>query len=147
MTLGDGRLRANQLGADRKPLAGKLRKTPERVGDRLETKAAKALKSLGARKTPGSGNYVGRKGDLDVARPESLLFEAKEITGRRVTPIEITGWLRKIVREARGVRKTPALILGFTDMEGSCPKQWAAIPLEVFEKLVLAAGWEALENE
>jgi len=135
------------LGGDRKPQAGKLKKTPERVGDRLENQLQKKLKSLGARKTPGSGNYVGRKGDLDIARPESIVFESKEITGRRVTPIEITSWLRKIVREARGARKTPALVLGFPDMEGACPKQWAAVPVEVFERLVLAAGWEALEIE
>ena len=142
-----GRPRASQLGAGRKPLAGKLRKTPERVGDRLESKAERTLQALGAKKTPGSGNYIGRKADLECARPESILFEAKEITKRRVTPVEITGWLRKIVREARGVRKTPALILGFPDMEGAIPQDWAAIPLEVFERLVLAAGWEALENE
>ena len=135
------------LGAGRKPQAGKLKKTPERVGDRLETKAQRALKALGAKKTPGSGNYIGKKGDLDIHRPESILFESKEITGRRESPVEITGWLRTIVREARGVRTTPSLILGFPNMEGGCPKEWAAVPLEVFERLVLAAGWEALENE
>lgn len=142
-----GRQQEGQLGAGRKPLAGKLGKTPERVGDRLENKLEKKLKSLGAKKTPGSGNYVGKKGDLDIARPESILFESKEITGRRVSPVEITSWLRKIVREARGVRKTPALVLGFPDMAGGLPNTWVAIPVEVFERLVLAAGWEALENK
>ena len=146
MSLGGDRPKPGQLGADRKPRAGKLKKPPKRVGDRLEDKIAAHLKSLKARKQPGSGNYAGKPADIDIPEPETLLIESKEITGRRVSPVEMTKWLRKITREARGFRKKPCLVVGFSDMEGAVAKEWAMLPLGVFEKLVLAAGWEGFEE-
>ena len=115
------------------------------MGARLESKIEKRLSSLGARKQAGSGSYAGRKGDIDITAPETLLIESKEITARRVNPVEITSWLRKITREARGKRKKPCLVVGFPDMEGAVAKEWAMLPFELFEKLILAAGWEGFE--
>ena len=142
---GDRRPKPGQLGAGKKPLPGKLRKTPPRIGDRLESKIEKKLSRLGARKQAGSGNYAGRKGDLDIPEPETLLIESKEITGRRVDAVEITQWLRKITREARGKRKKPCLVIGFPDLEGAVAKEWGMLPLSLLEKLILAAGWEGFE--
>lgn len=105
------------------------------------------MSSLGARKQSGSGNYIGAKGDIDFKEPESLLFELKEITGRRMSAVEVTAWLRKIAGEARGVRKTPGLVIKFPNLEGAVPKVWAMLPLDVMRDLVEAAGWEALEKE
>ena len=129
-----------------KPAAGKLGKKPERPGTRLEKQTVKKLAKLGARLTPGSGNQAGRQGDIELREPETLLFELKEISGRRVSPVEITGWLQKITREARTGRQTPSLVLGFPDMEGAVPQVWGMLPLENLENLILAAGWESLEN-
>lgn len=145
MSLGGDRPVPGRLGAGKKPQAGKLRKSSPRVGDRLETSVEKKLKRLGARKQAGSGNYAGRKGDVDIPEPETLLIESKEITGRRVSAVEITAWLRKITREARGKRKKPCLVVGFPDLEGAVAKEWGMIPLDLLEKLVVAAGWEGFE--
>lgn len=146
MSLGGDRPTTGRLGADRRPAAGKLGKTPERVGDRLESKIERKLKRLGARKQPGSGNYAGMPADIDIPEPETLLIESKEITGRRITPIELTSWLRKITREARASgRKKPCLVVGFPDMEGAVAKEWGMLPLDLLEKLILAAGWEGFE--
>ncbi len=146
MSLGAKHPRPGKLGNGLRTIAGKLRKSPARVGDRLETKIEKKLKGLGARKQPGSGNYAGKPADIDIPEPETLLIESKEITGRRINPIEITSWLRKITREARGRRKSPCLVVGFADMAGAIPKEWAMLPLELLERLVLAAGWEGFEE-
>jgi hypothetical protein len=126
--------------------SGKMRKDPERPGTRLEKQTVKRLAKLGARLTPGSGNQAGRPGDIELSEPETILFELKEISGRRVSPVQITGWLRKITREARTGRQKPSLVLGFPDMEGAVPKVWGMLPLEVLEALILAAGWESLEG-
>lgn len=124
----------------RKPRGGKLGRDDDRIGDRQETRAVKKLRRLGVHKQRGSGNQHHAKGDLEGIQPESLLGECKT-TDKRHLPINMA-WLRKITREARGVRKTPLLIFGFEGMTPPTPKDWAAIPLEVFEKLIVAAGWD-----
>jgi hypothetical protein len=136
------------LGGRKKRTTGKLGKKGPRVGDRLEREVESDLSGLKARRTPGSGNYAGRPADLDIPVSESFLLELKEITGRRVSAVEITKWLRKITREARtSGRKIPGLVVGFPDMEGAVAKKWIMFPLDKFENLVQAAGWEALEDE
>lgn len=147
MGLGNKKVGGGSLGGG-KPASGKLGKAPDRIGDRAENQAQKRLARLGARKTPGSGNYVGKPADIEIPEPETILFESKEITGRRVSPLELTKWLRKITREARtSGRRTPGLILTLADVEGAVPKQWGMIPLENLENLILAAGWDALESD
>lgn len=145
MSLGGGRTNPGKLGADRRPVAGKLKKTPERVGDRFENKIAKKLRGIGARKQPGSGNYAGKPADIVLDEPGTLLLELKEITGRRVDPVEITKWLRKVTREARGTGRKPGLVIDFPNLGGPVPKHWVMIPVDVLKKLVLAAGWEGFE--
>jgi len=143
---GDKPVRPLRLSGEKRPVAGTLGKRVDRPGMAHEKQVEKRLKRLRARRTPGSGNQASRPGDLECAEPESLLFELKEISGRRVSQVQLTHWLRKITREARTGRKTPSLVLGFPDMEGAVPKVWGMVPLETLEALVMAAGWECLEN-
>lgn len=124
----------------RRPRGSKLGRDDSRIGERHENRSAKKLRRLGIRKQRGSGNQHHAKGDLEGTQPESLLGECKT-TDKRHLPINMA-WLRKITREARAVRKTPLLIFGFEAMTPPTPKDWAAIPLEVFERLVIAAGWD-----
>jgi hypothetical protein len=146
VSLGGGRTNPGQLGAGKKPVPGKLKKTPERVGTRFENELEKKLKGIGARKQPGSGNYVGKPADLSLDEPGTLLMELKEITGRRVDPVEITKWLRKITREARGSGRKPCLAISFPNLGGPVAKHWAMLPVDVLEKLILAAGWEGFDE-
>ena len=124
----------------RRPRGDKLGRDDNRIGNRQETRAAKKLRRLGVRKQRGSGNQHHAKGDLEGTKPESFLGECKT-TDKRHLPISMS-WLRKITREARGVRKTPILVFGFEGMTPPTPKDWAAIPLEAFEQLIAAAGWD-----
>ena len=146
MSLGGDRPRAGGLGGN-KPKPGRLKRPKAPQGRASENRTQKKLSKLNARATPGSGNWAGRPGDLELAEPETFLLENKEISGRRVNAAELTKWLRKITREARTSRRQPGLTLDFVNMDGALPKQWAMIPLEMFEQLCLAAGWAALETE
>jgi len=112
---------------------------PKGKGRVFEDRAAKAL---GARKQPGSGNQVGKKGDLEFAQAESFVAECKETEGKTLA-LEMH-WLRKIDKEARDHRKKPMFLFSFKNMDIPCPKDWAAIPLPLMKKLIVAAGWEAM---
>lgn len=122
---------------EKKPRRRLRRKKPVHA---QEQRAGKKLQRLGARAQPGSGNQLARKGDFDVPTPESFLAEAKS-TVTQTLAVNM-GWLRKIDREARGVRKTPMLIMQFEAMSVPVPKDWAAVPLEVLVRLIEAAGWD-----
>lgn len=130
---------AKKLG---KPRLGKPKPKP---GDKTELTTQQKLAGLGARRQPGSGNYIGRKGDVDVREPESLLLESKETEGQSLQ-LQMS-WLRKITREARGVRKVGGLVIGFTRVRGPTPSYWMCLPLDVCERLINAAGWDALTTD
>ena len=99
----------------------------------------RGLSRFGARLQPGSGNQAHAKGDVDIPKSETFLLECKT-TEKRHLVLEMS-WLRKITREARAVRKTPALVFGFEGMTPPTPKDWVAIPRESFEALIAAAQW------
>lgn len=122
----------------KRPKGGKLGKTVVKSASPQEPRAQKKLRWAKARLTPGSGSK-GHKGDIDIPQPETIRAECKT-TSTRTLEVE-TSWIRKIDREAREVRKTPALIMGFETIGAPCPKDWIAIPLEKLQALIEAAGW------
>jgi len=122
------------LGGNR-PIAGKLVKTKAHKGMASEKRNAK---TLGARLQPGSGNYIGRKGDFEHAEPESFLGENKA-TKNASFPLKFST-LAKISREARDLRKEPYLTIDFENVESYQPTVWACIPIELFKKLMDATG-------
>ncbi len=90
-------------------------------------------KKLGFTLTPGSGNqaWPSRKGD---GVTDEFVFELKETIKDRftITP----DILAKLYREAGTVGKHPALVLSMYGLEDPLPKEWVAVPMDVFEELV-----------
>jgi len=133
------RTQAGKLGTGRKPQGGKLGKKRLPPGRDLEQSVYARLSHLGAKLQPGSGNLVGRPGDVIIADAESFLIEAKDFPTRE---IQIkTAWLAKIAREARDLRRRPALVVR-TRMAPPTPDKWAVVPLSVLVHLIEKAGWE-----
>lgn len=127
-----------------KPRAGKLGQT-QKVHPhdrRLERK----LKDVGAKRQPGSGNQPGKKGDIELREPESLVLEGKSAVKRRSIVVTIS-LLAKIAREARDVRKTAGFALEFLKMPKPYPRDWVLVPLPFLKRLIQAAGWEIEEAE
>jgi len=123
------------LGGKKKPIGGRLKKPKAPRGMASEKKSAKAL---GMSLQPGSGNYIGRKGDFENREPESYLGENKEtIHGSMALKFS---WLSKISREARDYRKKPFLVIDFSNVDSSHPTKWACVPLELFKQLLDATG-------
>jgi len=133
-------------GSRRDPKLGKPKLRP---GVSTERETAKALNNSRsrdrARLQPGSGNYAGRKGDVEAYEPESLLAECKETVHNHLK-VEFS-WIRKVVAEARDRRKKPMLVLGFTEQQGPVPNVWGCLPLDLLVKLLDAAGWDMLTHD
>lgn len=144
MSLGGKKPGSGKLGG-KKPGPGKLGKKADPVGTAHEKRTVKKLSKLGARRQPGSGNQTGKKGDIPLDRAETILFENKTTTGV-VLSLNYSD-VRKITREARDDRRVPGLLLAWENVKGPYPKDWGALPLEVLERLIRAAGWEALKRE
>lgn len=90
-------------------------------------------KKLGFKLTPGSGNqdWPTRKGDGTTAE---FVYELKETIKDRLSLTSDV--LAKICREAGTVGKHPALVLSMYGLEDPIPKEWVAVPIDVFEELV-----------
>lgn len=89
-------------------------------------------KKLGFKLTPGSGNqaWPSRKGD---GTTDEFVFELKETIRDRftITP-EV---LAKLWREAGTAGKHPALVISMYGLEEPVPKEWVAVPMEVFNEM------------
>lgn len=122
----------------RKPKGGRLGKRVSRLPqeDRIETKFKAA-----ARRQPGSGNQLHRPGDFEGVEPESVVLDGKTTTKNRSIVITMAQ-LRKVDREARGLRKTGGLIVGFETMSPPVEQDWALIPLGLLIKLMQQADWD-----
>jgi hypothetical protein len=90
-------------------------------------------KRLGFKLTPGSGNqgWASKKGD---GTTEEFVFELKETIKDRFTITPDV--LAKLWREAKTVGKHPALVISLYGLSEPVPKEWVAVPMEVFEELV-----------
>lgn len=87
-------------------------------------------KGLGGVAQPSSGAGVQHKGDIKL---DNFLLDSKftEANSALVT----ASMLAKISAEARQIGKSPGLILTL-QTPGITPKDWAVIPLEVFQELL-----------
>lgn len=94
---------------------------------------ARLSETVGFKMTPGSGNqhWPGGKGD---GSHSVFMFEAKE-TQRSSISINQTV-LAKLCREAATVGKEPALIMSAYGLEDPIPKDWVAVPAELFRYLL-----------
>jgi len=94
-----------------------------RLADRQETKVSK---SLGCKKTAGSGCAFNAKGDFvsDIHRGECKITGHEQITMKRVV-------LDKITDEALKTDKKPCLVFGF-NFDEDTNKMWVAIPFNDF---------------
>lgn len=90
---------------------------------------------LGFTLTPGSGNqpWLSKKGDGDHP---FFKFELKETEKANISigPNAI----RKINRESKLVGKEPIIILSAYGIPEPAPKEWACVPLDVFQGLLIA---------
>ena len=110
-----------------------LRKPPTtEISTRHERETAK--KSKGQR-VPGSGNKLGKPGDV---RGVGDLQELKA-TGKTDTRIKLS-WLRKISHEALTQGRYPVVNMRFEKLEPPTPTDWVMIPADVYEDLKERAG-------
>jgi hypothetical protein len=106
---------------------------PEDVKTKSLRNEKRLSQKLGFKLTPGSGNqaWPSRKGD---GVTKDFVFECKETEKDRfnVTP-DVLG---KIYREASTTGKDPALVISMYGIPDPIPKEWVAVPLEVFNNLI-----------
>lgn len=93
---------------------------------------------LGGTRQPASGALAHRKGDVviddGIFSANRYLFDSKESEG---STIILTGKdITKICREASDENKHPGLLVKIGKMADTTPKEWVAIPIEVFAALL-----------
>ena len=101
-----------------------VRKERRRKSMKQEDRVAEAVQG---RRVPGSGAFLGRKGDVDAP---NFLIEAKR-TDSRVMLIKMD-WLDKIRRETLAAQKTPALAIEFGDCGRNVERDFILISKSVF---------------
>lgn len=86
---------------------------------------------LGGFRRPASGAFSGLKGDIAL---NELLMDSKSTVG------EILSVGRKdvikITKEAYGDGKEPALVLTWVNMVPTVEKEWVAVPMSVFMRML-----------
>lgn len=103
---------------------------PLTTTERAQQHERSSAKRSGKRTVPGSGNRLGKPGDL---RGDEDLGELKT-TEKTDTRIQLR-WLRKIAYEALTQGKQPMIEFEFTKLTPPCPKKWVMIPAEYFDDL------------
>jgi hypothetical protein len=96
-----------------------------------------SAKRAGKKRVPGSGNQLGRPGDVSG---DNDLGELKT-TKKTDTRIQLN-WLRKIAYEALTQGKQPYVEMRFEKLEPPCPKEWVLVPADYFNKLRKQANSE-----
>jgi len=99
--------------------------------ERVNAHEVELADKLDGKRQPNSGAMEGHKGDIKL---KNFLLDSKETStsGLLITKKD----LMKINKEAYQEGKEPGLILTIYDMAMSVPKEWVAVPLEVFFELV-----------
>jgi hypothetical protein len=102
---------------------------------------------LGGRRQPGSGSWAGAKGDVVVEGPVGWLLECKRTVHASLAVQR--AWLVKVTREAWALGKQPALGIEIAggDPSPAVPRDWVAIPLEQFRRLVAAAAGTVVDGD
>lgn len=87
---------------------------------------------LGGIRQPGSGSFLGKKGDIKLER---FLLDLKETD---LNSIVVTReMIVKATREANGDGKEPGLVLKFNKIAPSVPSEWVLLPLDIFAQMLL----------
>ena len=86
---------------------------------------------LGGHAQPNSGALDHRKGDVEL---DTLLLDSKE-THTSALVLSLRD-INKIAREAAEVGKDPGLVITLWQAPSTTPKEWVAVPLEVFAQLL-----------
>jgi len=89
-----------------------------------------SAKRAGKRRVPGSGNQLGKPGDIVG---DEDLGELKT-TKKTDTRIELK-WLRKIAYEAMTMGKKPMIEFEFVRLKAPCPQKWVMVPADYFDDL------------
>jgi len=85
----------------------------------------------GKKRVPGSGNQLGRPGDV------SGIGDLGELKTTKKTDTRIQlKWLKKIAYEALTQGKQPYLEFRFESLQPPCPKEWVMIPADFFNDLI-----------
>ena len=96
---------------------------------------------LGGIRQPASGAIPGFKGDIKV---DNFLLDSKQTTNNSI--VVSTRDLTKISEEAQQEGRLPGLVLTLsTPIHIS--REWAAIPLEVFQELLKCCEMKGNSNE
>lgn len=89
----------------------------------------------GGRRVPGSGNQLGRPGDVSGDR------DLQELKATQKTDTRISlGWLRKVAFEAMTQGKQPIVNMRFTKLMPPCPQDWVMVPADFYNDLKKKAG-------
>jgi hypothetical protein len=98
-------------------------------------------KSVGGRRLPASGALPFSRRDRNTAaadvRSDSILYQHKG-TERDSLGVQ-RDWLFELCIEAKRRSLDPALVILF-EKETRCPKEWVAVPMEVFQRLLANQG-------
>ena len=94
---------------------------------------ARLSKEVGFRLTPGSGNGIWPTKKGDGSHP-LFMFELKETQKSSISIGDRV--LAKLCREAAAVGKDPAVILSAYGIPDPIPKDWVAVPAEVFKAML-----------
>lgn len=115
----------------KKPTPKMWNSEPESVKATSLKNEKRLSKKLGFKLTPGSGNqdWASKKGDGFTA---NFMFECKETQKDRFSILPEV--LAKLCREAGIVGKDPVLVVSMYGLEDPIPKEWAAVPLDVFNR-------------
>lgn len=89
----------------------------------------------GGRRVPGSGNQLGRPGDVIGSED----FQELKATQKTDTRIQLS-WLRKAAFQAMTQGKHPVVNMRFTKLSPPCPQDWVLIPADVYNDLKKRAG-------
>jgi len=103
---------------------------PETTTSRAQRHERSSAARSGKRRVAGSGNQLGKPGDISG---DEDLGELKT-TRKTDTRIQLS-WLRKIAYEALTQGKQPMIEFEFVRLTAPCPKKWVMVPADYFDDL------------
>jgi len=90
-------------------------------------------KEIGFNLTVGSGNrpWISQKGDGNKGH---FIFECKETDKASISINKVD--VLKIVAQARDIGKDPAIVMSAYGLPDGIPKDWVAVPSDVFSYII-----------
>lgn len=129
------------LGGKKFSNKGKMGKDEKSLKARVNDHEKELAKKLGGRAQPASGAMEAHKGDVKL---KNFLLDSKETSTNSL--IISARDLTKITIEADGEALIPGLILTIDTVPDTVSKEWIAIPIEVFGKMVREKQDEGLDD-